>query len=728
MDKPPADAEEHQRYEYDADTVALEAMDRAGYNPLTGIEFFDTMRKGDSKWEELLMHEMTKTHPMGQSRINELWQTYGRPDHPFFSAQEKPVPLSSESLKEVHRLLRNELRGKLEKVTTLSDWEELMAPFEQDETMTLRDVKLYESKLFMHKEVRAAIAGAIEELETGTGLAEAILHFANYYHQQIEEARNAGGEEPSTDFFRTLFKKPQWHGAAARMTLMEDILKSEDVNDLRKEFDPRQTRKDQEEEYVTFVYSHLTGNKVVEHTSFKTTAELFDPDNPSARMLWDVVFRKNLWDGKKSVRIQQDPQELMVKAKSEAIKELANEFCFGGENRVEYQEEKIDLKEEFLKLLEDARNGSATPPQGVFSGETQGAFLDPRQIEALKKAVAQRVGGYVEKRKQELPSEPGIERTYKPIRTKSFDVRLGQQIDPPRVPEEMLAKGTPIPESYAPFQRVLARYFQRAHAIFQQTLSADTLKREFGETIHDNPEARELLFRGSQYDGFFKDAKQRSRVDALMVERLRAMPELFQYIRYFDATQHQRSVISEFFLRDEDSIRTVEDAGRQLERIRIAKHRPGFMSGWSELPIHLKRVLPKLKEEDTENVWLALKRRLFEKAVRWGITEEVSALASRSELKKGVRDALKGRAQVGKVPEDFLWARLRGESKWSEQIARALGKTPDEDTTAQWRAINRILSKEFMRLMTDDIAEMESCAPDTIQVSRAYFEPTPYAR
>lgn len=729
-DKPSEDEEERQRYEYDADAVALEAMDRAGYNPQAGIEFFDVLHSQSGKWQELLAHEMTRSHPLGEARVKELWQAYGRPDYPFFSAQKKFEPLSEDSLQEADRMLRKELNGKLDKVTTLAEWEDLIASLESDPKMTLWDVELYEWGLKQHKEVRAAISGAVEELEAGTGLSEAILHLANHYSGEIKKfpADEPIGERRYKigEFFQKLFPESMDREKARTIPdrLFNDIIEREDLASLRKEFDPRQVRKEEEQKFVEFVYSHLTGNQTAEHQQFKTVQELFDVDNPAAVELWRLIFGKTEWTGTASREIKEDPKELIARAKEETVKRLAKALCFGVRSSVTYKEEEIDVKEAFLKILEEVRSGK----EPLLPDEARGAFLDARQIEALKRAVAQRVGGYIEQ-KREMPSEPRIEKEYKPPRTKSFGVSLDPQNNPPRVSEEMLEIGTPIPTEYAPFQRILARYFQRARSIFERTLHSEMIKQEFGVTVGDNPQARELLFKGKFYDNFFDVAERGKRITGLTVERLRAMPELFEYLRFAGGPASDEIRISEFFLRDEDHIRTLEDAGQQLERIRIMRHHPKFARHYfwqAKFPPQLERVLPKV--DDQERNMFGLKKRLFRKIIRWGITREIPALATLDELKKGVRTALKERAQTKKLPQDFLWAQLRGKPRWHEQIGRALGKTPYKDEQAQWRAINQTLSEEFMRLMADDVGEMEQCKPDTINVSKAYFESTPYAR
>ncbi len=728
VDKQSNDEEERQRYEYDADAVALEAMDRAGYNPRAGIEFFDVLRSQEGKWEALLAHQMTRSHPLGEPRVKELWQAYGRPDSPFFSAQKTFEPVSQDSLQEADRMLRKELNERLNKATTLSEWDEMVATLEKDPKMTLRDVELHEWKLKQQKEVRAAIAGAIEELETGTGLAEAILHFANYYHGEIKklpaDTPLSERQYKLGDFFSKLFPAITDEEKYRRIpqNLLDTIVQKEDLDALRKEFDPRQTRRDEEQKFVEFVYSHLTGNDMLEHRPFTTTADLFDPANPAANELWGVVFAKKTWSGDKQVEVVQDPVELITGAKRKTVERLARALCFGVRSSTKYIEDEIDAKEEFLKIVEGVRAGK----EPLLASETQGAFLDSRQLDALKRAVAQRVGGYVEQR-HEMPSEPKIEKEYKRQREKEFGALLRPQNDPPRVSEDMLEVGAQIPDSYSPFQKIMARYFQRGRAIFERTLGSEVLKKEFGVTVQDNPEARALLFKGKFYDDFFDVSERGKRITNLTVERLRSMPELFDYLR-FAMLPADRQRISSFFLRDEDGIKTLEDAGRQLERIRVARHHPQFEQMYLEAPFppQLDRVLPKMR--DGEGNLFGLKKRLFRKIIRWGMTQESPALASGLELKKRVQEGLTARAQAEKLPSKIKWAKFRGAPKWWEQVGRALGNIPYEDQSAQFRAMNGILSEEFMRLMADDVNEMEQCAPDTISVSKAYFEPTPYAR
>ncbi|MBI4449931.1 M48 family metalloprotease, partial [Candidatus Uhrbacteria bacterium] len=165
IDHPPEDHNERQRYEYDADTTALTAMDRAGYNPRAMIEIFELIsrRAGQSdRVGQVIGHYVNRSHPLTENRIKELWQVYQRPDQPFFSSSKEQEPLSDSALQEVDVLLRKQFERRLDGIETIAGWDSVLETLELDPRMTLHDLERVANVLKPQMDAYAAIAQAIE--------------------------------------------------------------------------------------------------------------------------------------------------------------------------------------------------------------------------------------------------------------------------------------------------------------------------------------------------------------------------------------------------------------------------------------------------------------------------------------------------------------------------------------------------------------------------------------
>jgi hypothetical protein len=739
IDEPNKNREEHQRYEYDADTEALEAMDRAGYNPVTGIEFFEIMNQGRSKWQAVIGRFVEGKHPLTEARIKELWQIYQRPDHPYFSAQKEPEPLSKEALAETAKLLRHEFTKQIEKAESLEDWDKIIERLEKDPKMTLRDAEIVGRMLRMHTDARAAIAGAIEDLETNTGLAEAVLYLANYQQGIIEKAHREGSYFSQINFGELLGGKyllfaPSIRGEKSGfLNLIDNIVHKEPLENLRSEFDSRQARRDREKEVVEFVQGHAIGNNVVEKNYFQTTAELFDPNNKMAVDFWSRYLG--------STR-RMDDQEIIEQAMRRIVARLAQRICLGFVSTKEYEEQEIDKKKEFLKILKEAREGKQEEPEKV---EAFGSL----DLGKLKQKVAERLSVYRE------PSRSIKAPQYKYPRREEYSVATKLLNYPERVPKEALALDAKLPEGLTPLQNILFKYFQATRKIFEKTLSEDFIKKEYDLDIPGSVEARQMHFE-EIFDDFFFDVPEHGKRFLDGIDQYRSKKEISDYVRwlcftpdklkYYNEYLKQVSnldpefgIITTFYLGDDEKLKMPEELAGYLERVRTAAHHPVLKkilkssqaSGHTE---DIRAITCKGQEP------LKIKKRIFEKYIQSGFgidLEKVDSENDKTKIREKIYQALTSQAETKNLPSDYyfwrsgnftpdFWIKLKTflgltteqkeRKKYRKKIIKKEARSKDEDQIA---ALNRILSEEFMRLMADDPEEVDKCNSNIINIDEA---------
>jgi hypothetical protein len=751
IDEPNKNREEHQRYEYDADTEALEAMDRAGYNPMAGIEFFEIMNQGRSKWKNIIGGFVEGRHPLTEVRIKELWQIYQRPDHPYFSAQKEPEPLSLKALAETSELLRHEFIKQIETAESLKDWDKIIERLEKDPKMTLRDAEIVGRMLRMHTDARVAIAGAVEELETNTGLAEAVLYVANHDQGLIEKGQKmyvnfewmfSNGHSLSEP---TIIDKPSLMGLTG---LIGNIVKKESSENLRQEFDQRQARRDDELRFTEYIQNHGVGNEIVQNNYFSTVADLLDPNNEMAVAFWQNYFSQEVYKDEEAIS---DKQELIEKAKNLIVSHLAGAICLGVKKENSYEEEAIDVKEEFLKILKEVREGKPKEP-----GEAE-AFgsLD---LGKIKQRIAERLSTYRES------TSRSIERPqYKSPRRELYSINTRLLNYPERIPKEALKLEAKLPEELTPLQNILFKYFQVARKIFEKTLSEEFIKKEYGLDMPGSVEARQMHFE-EIFEDFFFDVPEANRRFLDGIDSFRSQKEISDYVRWLYSTPNELEhnhylgevsnlnpefgIITTFFLGDDEKIKTPEELAGYLERVRTAAHHPvlkGILERNArndstevrnkETPEKIRVIIRKGRKP------FEIKKKIFIRYIQAGLGIDLEKLnydKIPDAAEEKIHQALTSRAEGKNLPSDYyfwrsggnftsdLWTKLKflfgtstkrkEQKQYRKYIIEHISRFRREEQKA---ALNQILSEEFMRLMADDQEEIDQCNSSFIDINQA---------
>ncbi|MDO8617529.1 MAG: M48 family metalloprotease [Candidatus Uhrbacteria bacterium] len=732
------DKDETQRYEYDADARAIEVMDRSGFNPTAVIEVFEMMQKRGGGGEAVLQHYLTNTHPLDENRVKELRQVYENPSEPFFSAQKELTPLSKEAHEEVKKMLRKDLLQSLEHIKMLAAWDGVLKKLEEDPNMNLHDTAIVGRMLRVHADVRTAIAGASETLERDEGISEAIVLMANFYIQENEKALE--GKKGANGFFNEygwggdswsflLVKQAPYEMAA----IGDSIFERESSTDLRREFDERQRQPEEEQELLKFVYGHAFGNTVVEKKYIKNMQDLFNPMNHHAVNFWHQRIGWRVSD--------MDPMTLMEMARRELIKEISFLFTYGARKDVKYQTAKeINEKEEFLRVFfeeaekEEERQKIPEERAEASSTEVSHAFLDLKAIGQIKAKLAERLSGYKEESKTEVP-------VWQQSRDYHMDVNL--QKFPARVSLELVFSEEPLPEDFTPLQKVLARYLRAAWKIFERSLESEKLQKELGLTVKDDSEAKRILFEVLYYDFFFDTPEKTKRISNLSLEEikrhapafsqyLQAVYPVAQWIQGADGTKQGQSLakylptahrqmefdlIVNFTVADRSGVNDFETLGQHLEWIRAIKYHPG-LKGVHDGSNHDLPTSWGLSYEHRREGLFKAKRRLFERMLRMGavVPADTDLESSAWEVGHRMEQALTTRATEKGLPPRYFVTGGKKEN-WMEWLQHDVKDTYQRKEEIS--QLQQIFSEEFMRLFADDIEEMKECKPDMIELERA---------
>lgn len=709
--------EQSQRYEYDADSEGMRAMDRAGYNPKAMIEVFETMHKMQrGKLQNLLGHYLSGSHPLTENRIKELWQLFQQPDQPYFSAQKNLEPLSSTALKEVDGLLRKELYKEIAEARTLADWEKIIERLEKGDGMTLRDTEIVGQNLKLFMDGRLAMAVALEELATGTGMAEALLYRANHLmHERKkfdEEAAQVKVSEPLVMDPPAPKRPPQYamrdvmgcgsyevnstvFGYLQKWTTSVMPLQPRDYS--REEYSPALRDKEVEGQAVKFIKAH-TANEVVPPDYFKTIDDLFDPENSHASMFWEsFVDVKHSFELNARVK---EPSSLLDIARRTAELAIAGNVCFGVYANRTYEDEAIDEKKKFLEFLASAEKDSAGP-------ETSGAFIDD-QLQKIKQAISGRVAVY----KEHTPvSVPKVQIPEKRKRREGFSFRREVMRCPSIVPEAAFSASEPVElESLTPLQRIVTRYFKGAHKIFDRTLSPEFIKQEYAVATVENPKVQQQLFEDLFRDFFFEPGRSSPR----RIDADHRPPELLTYLRFTSLTAHalngdpgspvakhiNRRVeyspsfnpsLQKFCIPAKDEKLTLTSFGQYLENLRLVRNQNGLsMQGPNTFGVKVN---------------------IFTQLARQGIVPDQVRVADSLE------SILIAQAEAKGLPREFWLAFQTTDTRG--RIKKMLGiggpkRVPLTNDMA--RTVNTLFSQEFMRLLADDRSELSQCSTNTIKV------------
>ncbi len=723
-DQPPDDDEENQRYEYDADTVGLEAADRAGYNPRAGIEMMESVQKHAAAWKQLLGHYFQKTHPVTENRVKELWQIYERPDQPFFSAAKKFDTFSPDVFHEVDRLLRKDFRRQIGEAVAMKDLEGIVERLEHDPKMTLRDVEMAGTRLREHIDMRMGLAAALHDLETDGPLSEVILARANRALSMQDDYESRLVQDPalgqsSEKYAPWTYVFPQTNKAVYAdikgfSDSVREIALTEPAPTLVQEFSPRQVRPGSTERVRDFFLEHDV-NVDARGVYFKKIEELFDGANPQAVRFWDAYLKH----GETKTRNIASHADIYPHCRALMVEWMTEKHVFGASQRQEYYDEQLTNKLAFIERLRSAR--APTSPEVV------GAW----NLTGLKRMVEGRLAGYQAPVAQSSVVISATER--KPLKQQAFTLDERLRAYAPLVPPEAYhLEAKPTLEA-TPLQSLAWRYLQAAHKIFEREMDSGHIRQEFKLEAASNPAAKQLLFEGV-FSGLLCDGDRiHDTICQMTLEEVRTLPEVFDYLRclsvkriptYLDEDGQDRpkqapfSVIVRGSLGDEARLQDEVTIGERLQRIRIASFHPSLLTYQYGTPgiKHENFGSAVVRAEDLFN----LKRNIFRRYLELGWRSPMpnGKEPSKRVLLERCKEALENRARAEGLPGDFFWMRELELGRGS-QLLRHLGFTSKQEEGAQRRLLNRLFSEEFMRLLADGAHEMERCDANAINLPYA---------
>jgi hypothetical protein len=541
-------------------------------------------------------------------------------------------------------------------------------------------------------------------METNTGIAQAVLHQANYLFMQMRQGKYKKPQSPYDNYLTPYYELTHFSTSLPRDNKMPGLftalLETEPKESLAQEFVASQRRLKDEQAVVDFVVEHGRENELVDQIKFETTQQLLDANNPEAIMLW----RNVLIDSR-----NQTDAELIQRAEKLTTTGIAQAICFGNSQTVRYADEKIDAKKDFIKALREA--GEELKKNNESEPKTSGITFNRDFLGIVKQKIEQRVAVY--QKTQPQTSDPSPET--KVPREEQFTIHetlLNHGIQ--RISESALDPKVETPDGQTPLQNTLWRYFRMTGRILHETLSENALKERFGVPIKENPEAQYLILKGL-YFGYFFDLPKHSleRIPNLSIEQIRSRAELIDYLRFIPSVRFMRYDIKARFppgmepdfsnfltrsLTDHEKITKVDELAKHLELVRLTEHQP-----------RLKALI------DDSLLKLKLKKTLFGKYIQlgWKFTEPgAHGEPTQKELDARVKAALENRAKQKGLPPEFFWTREQELSAW-QKVKTVLGDSAKLQTRWQQKqALNRIFNEEFMRTMADDPDEMKACQPD----------------
>ncbi|MBI4449936.1 hypothetical protein HY634_02675, partial [Candidatus Uhrbacteria bacterium] len=539
------------------------------------------------------------------------------------------------------------------------------------------------------------IAQAIEELETSTGLAEALLIVTNHQFEKWSNPETRQHAQPDRILRVLSYGGGDVSSPMAQVFrhFQEEVKKSDDVLVVfRKEFDPRQRRADEERKLVEFVTAHDTDNEVVEMRTFPTMDALLNPQNAQAVEFLRAVF---------GAHSNAPPDEVVRAARANFLDVMAKGIALGVSRTSEYRGKELRFKQEFLRVLQEERQTDA--PVEAAAAFSNDAIMD------LRKRVAERFSAY------RAPTETTHD-GYRYEPQESYRLGVSPMSSPQRIPDAaFVPDGVVALEGLTPLQGALTKFFRAARLLYDRRLAPETIQHDFGVDIGNNPNARQVLFDAIVRNAFFYDQERSlsERFSTMSDDEIRGMPEIFDYIRFsyqfMRSSEAYHSGVSEFMSYFTYGViprlRTPGEFAAQAERVHTAANHPGL------------RPLTEMGSMTS----LEARRRLFTRVLQvLALKVDVrTASMQRREATKHTEEALVERAKAIGLPGEFFLK--RPDAAAAGWLARALAlvgmaKAEKGEPRDVERTMNRILSEEFMRLFAYNEEEMRLVKPGTIDL------------
>jgi|GEM_PF-3178455 len=677
MDKPPTNREEHQRYEYDADASSLEVMDRAGYNPVEGIEMSDILKGGSG---ELLSHYVQQTHPITENRTKELWRMYQRPDRPFFSSQKEPEPLSADVFAEADDLLRVDLKKSLEAAVSIEDLNKIVERLERDPKATLKDAEIIGKELKKHLDVRAGISGALHAIETNSPLVRAFLYKVN---ATIAKAKKDSRTPEYPWNYREQGHDRMGYGRGSLREpelrdVMKKVLASKEL--IKTDYDPRQTREEDELKIEQYILEHAAGDQVLTDIVFHSIDELLDPESQTARDYW-LSIQPHL--------SEVGSDDVMTAARQNVIGSLATTLCVGFNDHQVYYGDAVAVKQAFIEALQEIQTKPDLPDATSIS-------FDRSLLERVSQRVAQRTAS--------RPTDPPFAAVKTDNRHETYSLDCHLMNFPLRIPTETFYGQTAPTDDLSPLQHTIYRYVLATRQVLDRGLAPVTIQERFGRQVEDDLEAKNIIMDSLFRRVLFDD--EPVSVDAMVPlfgEKQKVAQHVVDYARYVPSVRIQNyrqknqdtsdwiKLLGAKVCGDERLLKTPQGAVQLLENARLFAQQPRLASFLSNAHFYEQ------------------KRTAFSALLQHSL--DLSATESKAPLKA----MLHSRAATSGLPIDFF-LNLKLPTKNWDKVRRLLGATPAISDAERLTALNKIFSEEFMRLFADTEQEMEACNAETIQI------------
>lgn len=475
MDEPGKDAALSQRFEYDSDLVAMEAMDKAGYNPMAFIEMMNTIQKLDGNLKGALNHYFGGTHPLSENRVKDLLGEFHRPERVFFSADVEPQPFSSSVHGEAEAWTRDRLKKRLDGAQDWMDFDVIIEDIENDPRATFADVEITMSAFKVHLEARAVLSEAAKELETGAlGLRDAMLYAANarlsgkpvvldLWKSLVEANPNPGSREDNVPWYAVsmlgVLSERFPDSATHRDPALDGCLRTKVIADLV----------DGVYKDTFLVPETLADGPIV------SLEQLYDPTDSATAAFW-TTLPGNSW-GNEKIPADRRAALLMLTARAFWLKRTVD---------AHYEGDDVAAKQSILAGL--------MPPT-----EPETSAMSPRDWLGAIGALSQRVAT-IEKEVAKVAIERPEWKKEKPR------MNRGVYVDPfAGLPS---TGADPVPggdATQATRDRLLVqnRLSALARRLFDRELSAPSAEERLGSALPDAVEAKEWTFRRATTDFLF---------------------------------------------------------------------------------------------------------------------------------------------------------------------------------------------------------------------------------
>ncbi len=475
MDEPGKDAALSQRFEYDADLVAMESMDKAGYNPMALIQMMEVIQKVDGNLRGAFQHYFGGTHPLSENRVKDLLAEFHRPERVFFSADVEAQPFSASVHGEAEAWTRDRLRARL-KTEDLAGFDVIIEDIENDPRATFADAEMAMQAFKIHLEIRAVLSEAAQELETGAlGLRDAMLYAANAKVSgnpirldlwdslvEMSPARDGRDRIPPSHALEMLGMQAAWKSDAAahRDPQLDGSIRTDHISVLVN---------------ATFKDTFLIPEPLADGP-FRSLDDLADVSNEIAPRFW----------GRLSTNWQ--PRAIPTDRKAAILALMARAFWLKREIVVHYGGDDVAIKQAVLASLEQPR--TAVPETSAMSptdwGQAIGALS--RRVATIRKEV-ERVAVQMPDGPKEVPS------MYRNMDVDPFAGLPSTCADP--VP------GVHATDATRERLRIQNRLLAVARHLFDRDLSQSNVQDRIGAVPADVPEVKDWLFRRATTDYLF---------------------------------------------------------------------------------------------------------------------------------------------------------------------------------------------------------------------------------